>query len=84
MVQLVDNEALKNFLENESRFIVLNDDKTPKFAFKDKQTHLKLRDVYSESNLGLVLDNDYIVIDVDNSLHPQEAQKLMQIIEEYQ
>lgn len=83
MNQLVDLEALKSFLSNDADFIILNDDKTPKYAFKDASRHYKLQDVKSENNLGIVLKDNWVVIDVDNSLHPMEADKLEQIITHY-
>ncbi|MCU9934795.1 hypothetical protein NWE61_07010 [Mycoplasmopsis felis] len=71
---MLNNEALKTFL-SESDYIILNDKKQPLKAFKDGQNVHKLNEVISESNLGLLLKGQWVVIDVDCKKTIQKQQK---------
>lgn len=79
---MLNNEALKTFL-SESDYIILNDKKQPLKAFKDGQNVHKLNEVISESNLGLLLKGQWVVIDVDCKDHPEAAKKMIDIIDRY-
>ncbi|TDV23519.1 putative DNA primase/helicase [Mycoplasmopsis mustelae] len=82
MEKLINKEALRAFLQR-GEFIILNDNKTPIKAFKDGQNVYQLDDVKNESNLGLLLSDNWIVIDIDGKDHPTAASKMLEIIDHY-
>ncbi|MBN0919445.1 phage/plasmid primase, P4 family [[Mycoplasma] gypis] len=70
------------FFEN-SRFVVLNEDKTPKASIKNPINRLPFSECQSEANLGLILENNYCVVDIDNKDHPEAYKKMLQLVDSY-
>ncbi|MHA3839179.1 phage/plasmid primase, P4 family [Mycoplasma sp. HF14] len=66
---------------NKSNFLALNENKVPKASIKSKSNWQTFSNCASESNLGIILEDDWIVIDVDNKDDPLSSEKLIQLIE---
>ncbi|MFV8478096.1 phage/plasmid primase, P4 family [Mycoplasma sp. B6400] len=66
---------------NKSNFIILNENKVPKASIKSKSNWQTFSNCASESNLGIILEDDWIVIDVDNKDNPLSSTKLIELIE---
>ncbi|QJR43650.1 transcriptional regulator [Mycoplasma miroungigenitalium] len=82
MEKHIDKKAFNNFLENSS-FIVVNSDKQPVKSFKDATDRSRLEDVVSENNLGLYLEDEWVVIDVDSKDNASAGEKLLEVIDYY-
>ena len=60
-------------LEN-NRFIVLNEDKTPKHSLDE---YKRFNDVKNLDNLGILIDEPYVVLDVDDSFEYTVLKKII-------
>ncbi|UWD34042.1 DNA primase family protein [Mesomycoplasma molare] len=80
---LIDKEALNNFFNNECEFIILNNDKTPKHSFKGGKNLYRFEEVKSEQNLGIYLQDNWVVLDIDNKDNPLSSKKLIEIIDDF-
>ncbi|WLP85275.1 phage/plasmid primase, P4 family [Mycoplasma seminis] len=79
MEQAVD-EVLKFYAK--SNFLVLGENKAPLKSIKDKSNWKIFSNCKSENNLGIILENNYIVIDIDNKDDPQASERLIQLIKQ--
>ncbi|WGI36471.1 phage/plasmid primase, P4 family [Mesomycoplasma lagogenitalium] len=82
MANQIDTTALKNFYNN-SDFIILNDDKSPFKPFKDGKNIYQLNEIQNEENIGILLNDNWVVVDIDNKDNENSSSKLIEIIDTY-
>ncbi|VEU66649.1 phage/plasmid primase, P4 family, C-terminal domain (plasmid) [Mesomycoplasma conjunctivae] len=65
-----------------AEFIPLNADKSPRIKkwSGTGSTRYKLKEIFSEQNIGMIVPPNYCVIDIDNKDNPETSTKLINLI----
>ena len=58
----------------DNRFIILNDDKSPKHSLDE---YKRYNDVKNLSNLAILIDEPYVVLDVDDNFEYTTLKKII-------